>query len=241
MEIKFDQICNELSDKRETLSKVLEKNGKLESQINELERKLNEAKHSLIQSETTITELNHFKSECSLKNEQAISMGHEFENEKARRVKTEKKCDELKDELKKCKQKANKLAEENATLKSETIEIKNQLDGFKSKLNMIADKSHTEFEKNNALQDELNESKKKLELAEVKCSNFSDKFDLLLKKYEDRKIKQKNKVERLWYKQFDNHNEMNRIELRFFFFFQGNICSGKEQNIKRCWRMLSKI
>lgn len=145
-----------------------------------------------------INELSQYKVSSAQKTEENITIKHDFENEKLRRENAEKKLEEFKEDFKKLKSKQAKTQEDNSFLKTETIEIKNQLDGFKSKINFIADKSHTELEKNTALQDELSELKKKLELADVKCANYSEKFDLLLKKYETRKIRQKNKVERLW-------------------------------------------
>ncbi len=54
------------------------------------------------------------------------------------------------------------------------------------------------MEKLNSLNDELNEVRKKLEHAELKCGSYSQKFELLLKKYESRKTKCKSKIERLW-------------------------------------------
>ena len=198
MELKCDQIYNELNDKRDTLSQVLEKNGKLEGQINQLECRLNEAKHTLIHNEGIINELNQIKELSATKTEANITLKHDLDTEKSRREKAEKKIEELREDMKKVKQKMTKTQEDNAALKNETIETKNQLEGFKSKIHMIADKSHTELEKNTALQDELSDLKKRLELADVKCADYSDKFDLLLKKYETRKIRQKNKVERLW-------------------------------------------
>ncbi|CAF0880566.1 unnamed protein product, partial [Brachionus calyciflorus] len=189
---------NELNDKRDTLSQVLETNSKNELEINNLESRLNETKHSLIKSENVINELTHFKTEHIQKIEEIIRLKHEVENEKSRREKAEFKLEEAKEELKKLKQRLSLVQDENSELKHENIEFKNQLSGVKSKLDLIADKSHTELEKNSALQDELNETRKKLEHAEVKCLNYSQKFDLLLKKYETRKTKQKNKIERLW-------------------------------------------
>ena len=54
------------------------------------------------------------------------------------------------------------------------------------------------MEKLNTLNDELNEVRKKLEHAELKCASYSQKFELLLKKYATRKSKCKSKIERLW-------------------------------------------
>lgn len=54
------------------------------------------------------------------------------------------------------------------------------------------------MEKLNTLNDELNEVRKKLEHAELKCASYSQKFELLLKKYATRKQKCKSKIERLW-------------------------------------------
>lgn len=198
MEVKCDQIYNELNEKRETLSQVLEKNGKLEGQINQIECRLNEAKHSLINSEKTISELQQIKEQSTQKTEANITLKYECDNEKSRREKAEKKVDELREDLRQMKQKMGKVQEEATGLRNENIEFKNQLEGVKSKIHLIADKNHSEAEKNQSLQDELSELRKKLELTEVKCANYSDKFDLLLKKYDTRKIRQKNKVERLW-------------------------------------------
>ena len=72
MEIKCEQISNELNDKRETLSQVLEKNGKLVGQINDLEQQLNNAKHSIIQTETVQDELNNLKIDMTEKVEEKI-------------------------------------------------------------------------------------------------------------------------------------------------------------------------
>jgi chromosome segregation ATPase len=123
---------------------------------------------------------------------------YECDNEKARREKAEKKVEELREELRQMKAKVAKAQEEGTSLRNENIEFKNQLEGFKSKIHLIADRTNSEAEKNQALQDELSDVRKKLELSEVKCANYSDKFDLLLKKYDTRKIRQKSKVERLW-------------------------------------------
>lgn len=54
------------------------------------------------------------------------------------------------------------------------------------------------MEKLTAFQDDLNETRKKLEHAELKCASYSQKFEILLKKYESRKTKCKTKIERLW-------------------------------------------
>jgi chromosome segregation ATPase len=180
------------------LSQVLEKNGKLDQQISKLDRQLNETKHSLIQTEKIINELTHFKSETLAKSEEIIKIKHDFENEKIRREKAEQKIDELREECKKLKQRAAKLQDENEEIKKENVENTNQLQGVKSKLDFISDIGHTELEKNTALQDQLSETKKKLELTEMKCTSYSQKFDILLKRYETRKVKQKNKIERLW-------------------------------------------
>ena len=196
---RYDQLNNELNDKRETLSQVLEKNGKLEGKISNLERQLNDTKHSLIQSDSVINELNHFKTDTMSKSEEVIKIRHELDNEKSRREKAETRIEEIKEEYKKLKQKASKLQEENVELKQENVESKNHIQGFKSKLDLISDKSHTELEKNSALQDQLSDAKKKLELTEMKCNSYSQKFDILLKRYEARKLKQKQKMERLWY------------------------------------------
>ena len=198
MQTKFEIVNNELNDKRETLSQILEKNGKLDQQISNLDRQLNETKHSLIQSENVINELSHYKSETLLKSEEKIKIKHDYDSEKLRREKAESKVEELKEEYKKLKQRANRLQEENDEIKKENVENTNQLQGVKSKLDFISDIGHTELEKNTALQDQLSEAKKKLELTEMKCTSYSQKFDILLKRYETRKVKQKNKIERLW-------------------------------------------
>ena len=198
LQTKYELLNNELNDKRETLSQVLEKNGKLDQQISKLDRQLNEAKHSLIQTENVINELTHFKSETLAKSEEIIKIKHDFDNEKIRCAKAEAKIEELRDECKKLRQRAAKLQEENEEIKKENVENTNQLQGVKSKLDFISDIGHTELEKNTALQDQLSEAKKKLELTEMKCTSYSQKFDILLKRYETRKIKQKSKIERLW-------------------------------------------
>ena len=198
LQLKYEQVNNELNDKRDTLSQVLEKNGKLDQQISKLDRQLNETKHSLIQSESVIDELTHYKSETIQKSEELIKLKHEHDTEKSRREKAETKIDELREEYKRIKQRLNKLQEENADLKKEYVESTNQLQGVKSKLDFISDIGHTELEKNTALQDQLSEAKKRLELTEMKCTSYSQKFDILLKRYETRKVKQKNKIERLW-------------------------------------------
>ena len=72
MEIKCEQISNELNDKRETLSQVLEKNGKLVGQINDLEQQLNNARHSIIQTETVQDELNNLKIDMTEKVEEKM-------------------------------------------------------------------------------------------------------------------------------------------------------------------------
>jgi hypothetical protein len=74
MEVKCDQVYNELNEKRETLSQVLEKNGKLESQINQLEVRLNEAKHSLLSAEKLIGELQQIKELSTQKTEANITL-----------------------------------------------------------------------------------------------------------------------------------------------------------------------
>lgn len=196
--MKYDQAINELNDKRATLSQVLEKNGQLDVQISNLEQQLNEAKQSIIISEGIINELNHYKTESGSKLDEAVRLKRDFDAEKSKREKAESKAEEIREEYKKVKSKLTKYMDENGELKQENVEIKNQLETIRSKFNLIADKSHTELEKNTELQDRLSETKKRLEIAEMKCSQYSQKFDLLLKKYESRKLKQKNKVERLW-------------------------------------------
>lgn len=191
-------MINELDEERETLSKVLETKSKQEIEIGDLKSSLNDAKHELIKSNAVINELSHFKSGYNQKLDEIKSLKNECENEKSRREKLESKQDELKEEAKKLKQKLSLFQDEIAELKHENIDYRNQLAGYKSRLDMIVDKGHTEFEKNSALQDQLNELRKKLEHAEVKCSDYCKKFDLLMQKYEQRKTKQKNKIERLW-------------------------------------------
>ena len=234
METKYEQLTIELNDKRETLSQVLEKNGRLESQIGDLERHLNDTRHSLIQAESSINELNHFKMDTIAKSEEVIKARHDLENERVRREKAESKVDELREEYKKMKQKASRLQEENASLRREGVESKSELESVKCKLGLVADKSHTELEKNNALQDELSETKKKLELCEIKCTSFSQKFDLLLKKYETRKVKQKNKVERLWFVHFICSLLKKIYKIINFHCFVGIICSEREASTKSC-------
>ena len=190
------------------MSQVLEKNGKLDMKISSLEQQLNETKKNLIHSDSIINELNHIKSETVQKAEDNIRLRHDLENEKARRDSLELKIDELKDEVKKSKLKLAKGQDEFNDLKHENVDLRSQLENLKTKLGLITDKSHTELEKNSALQDELSETKKKLELLELKCQSYSEKFDLLLKKYEARKLKQKNKIERLWF---------SSIFIQFFF------------------------
>lgn len=191
-------MIKELDEERETLSKVLETKSKQEIEISDLKNSLNETKHELIKSNAVINELSHFKSGYNQKLDEIKSLKIECENEKSRREKLEQKQEELREEAKKLKQRHNFLQDENSELKHENIDYRNQLVGFKSRLDLISDKSHTELEKNSALQDQLNELRKKLEYAEVRCSDYSKKFDLLLEKYEQRKTKQKNKIERLW-------------------------------------------
>ena len=70
----YDQVIDELNDKRETLSQVLEKNGKLDLQIVNLEQQLNETKQNLIHSESIINELNHIKTETVEKAEENIQL-----------------------------------------------------------------------------------------------------------------------------------------------------------------------
>lgn len=193
----------ELNEKRDILSQTLEKNGRLELQLGNAMQQMNEKKHQIASLEATINELIAYKSDSQGKHEEHIRTKHDLGVEISRREKAEAKIEEQKEEAKKQKLKLAKLQTDNNEIRNELIEAKSQLDNFKSKLNFISDKSHTEFEKNSALQDELNEAKKKLELTEIKCTSYSQKFDLLMKKYENRKIKQKNKVEKLWYAFFE--------------------------------------
>lgn len=198
LQIKYEHVNIELNDKRETLSQVLEKNGKLDQQITNLDRQLNEKKHALIQSESFNNELSHYKAETLVKSEDNIKIKHDYENEKSRRESAELKCDEAREESKKFKQKCTRLQEEMAHIKKENVENTTELQGVKSKLDFISDIGHTELEKNSALQDQLSEARKKLELTELKCTSYSQKFDILINRYETRKVKQKNKIERLW-------------------------------------------
>ncbi|RNA05828.1 myosin-10-like isoform X16 [Brachionus plicatilis] len=198
MQSKFEQLIKELDEERETLSKVLETNSRQEIEISDLKNTLNETKHELIKSNGVINELTHFKSGYSQKLDEIKNLKNELDSENTRRDKLESKQEQLREEAKKIKQKLTLLQDENAELKHENVDYRNQLTGVKSRLDLIADKSHTELEKNSALQDQLNEMRKKLEHSEVKCSEYSQKFDLLMQKYELRKTKQKNKIERLW-------------------------------------------
>lgn len=196
--MKFEHLIKELDDERETLSKVLETNSRHEIEIGDLKNSLNETKHELIKSNGAVNELTHFKSGYNQKLDEIKSLKNDIENERSRREKLESKQEELKEEAKKLKQKLTLLQDENAELKHENVDYRNQLTGVKSKLDFVSDKSHTELEKNSALQEQLNELRKKLEYSEIKCADYSKKFDLLMQKYELRKTKQKNKIERLW-------------------------------------------
>lgn len=85
MEDQFKQLSHELNDKRDTISNILEKNGKLEIKVIELERLLNDAHQRLNNADLTINELNMLKNDIQLKNEDYIKYKHEYENEKYRR------------------------------------------------------------------------------------------------------------------------------------------------------------
>ena len=74
MELKFGQIYNELTDKRDSLTKVLEKNGRLEGQVSQLESRLSDSKLSLIQLESVINELNQIRNSAAQKNEANITL-----------------------------------------------------------------------------------------------------------------------------------------------------------------------
>lgn len=198
LETKHGQLQNDFEEKRQTLTQSLEKCARLESQVESVEKQLADKNQLIGNLEKTMNELNGSKHDAQTRLEENLKLRHDYESEKSSREKAEVKLEELRDDYKKQKTRLAKLQADNGELKNEIVELKSQLDSLKSKLNLISDKSHTEFEKNSALQDELNEAKKKLELTEIKCTSYSQKFDLLMKKYENRKIKQKNKVERLW-------------------------------------------
>ncbi len=198
LQTKYDKLEDDLIEKRNSISQLLDKNSKLEQEINGLERQMADTKNTIKLNEVQISDLSQIKNETLKKTEEIIRLKHEHENEKVKREKVELKLEELREEIKKTKQKSQKLQEENTDLKNENIETKSQLNGLKSKLDFIADKSHTELEKNSTLQDQLVEAKKKIDLVESKCATYSQKFDILMKRYEQRKLKHKAKMERLW-------------------------------------------
>lgn len=86
-----------------------------------------------------------------------------------------------------------KLCDENNALSHENINLKSHFEACKVKNDVVCNESE-----NHSLRDELNETKKKLEHVELKCTTYSQKFELLMNKYESRKTKQKAKVEKIW-------------------------------------------
>lgn len=85
LEDQYRQLCNELNEKRDTISSILEKNGKLELKLLESERQLNELHQRLSNADNTIGELNAVKADMHIKHEEYIKYKHEYESEKYKR------------------------------------------------------------------------------------------------------------------------------------------------------------
>lgn len=198
MEKKHEKLSEELSEKREALVQAQERQARLELHLSTLEQNMEDKKKHISHLEASINELTSFKQDSQMKLDELGQVKHELDVEQKLRTRVEAKCEEQRDEIKRQKQKLGQALSEANELRNEMAETKIQLETFKNKLNMISDRKHDDYEKNSAMQDELNEAKKKLELVEIKCESYSQKFDLLLKKYENRKLKHKNKIEKLW-------------------------------------------
>lgn len=198
MEKKHEQLSEELSEKREALVQAQERQARLELHVSTLEQHMEDKNKHIGHLEASIKELTSFKQDSQAKLDELVQVKHELDVEQKLKTRIEAKCEEQRDEIKRHKQKLGQALTEANELRNEMAETKIQLETFKNKLNMISDRKHDDYEKNSAMQDELNEAKKKLELVEIKCESYSQKFDLLLKKYENRKLKHKNKIEKLW-------------------------------------------
>ena len=85
LEDQYRQLCTELNEKRDTISNVLEKNGKLELRLIDAERQLKELQQRLFNADNTITDLNSMKADMHLKHEEYIKYKHEYESEKYKR------------------------------------------------------------------------------------------------------------------------------------------------------------
>jgi chromosome segregation ATPase len=181
--------------KSENLKQIVDKNSKLEEQIFDLEDQLNEAKYSLNQRDHKHT------CEINKLNDEKLNDMTLFETEKSVHLKAEKQLKQVEDQRDELLNKLSRLDTEHATLKRDNIEMSNQLEGFKAKFTIYADlsqKNAQQLEINKTIQAQLTEFKNKNELLDNKCTTYSQKFDILIKKYEARKIKQKQKIERLW-------------------------------------------
>lgn len=191
-------MCSELNEKRDMVSNSIEKNAKLELEVVELGKQLSETHSRINAAESTLGENSTLKNELMMKNEELIKLKHEYDTEKHRKEKVDEKLEYIRDEYKKLKNKVKKFSEENTNLQHQVIDAKNQFHVVKARYESIADQNYNEAEKTNQLQDELNETRKKLEHVELKCVSYSQKFELLLKKYANRKTKYKAKMEKLW-------------------------------------------
>ena len=85
LEEQYKQLCSELNEKRDTISNILEKNGKLELKVLESERQMNDLHQRLSNADFTINELNSIKTDMQLKHEDYIKYKHEYESEKYKR------------------------------------------------------------------------------------------------------------------------------------------------------------
>jgi hypothetical protein len=85
LEDQYRQLCSELTEKRDTISNVLEKNGKLELKLIDAERQLKELQQRLSTADNTINDLNSIKADMHIKHEEYIKYKHEYESEKYKR------------------------------------------------------------------------------------------------------------------------------------------------------------
>ena len=85
LEDQYRQLCSELTEKRDTISNVLEKNGKLELILIDAERQLKELQQRLSTADNTINDLNSIKADMHIKHEEYIKYKHEYESEKYKR------------------------------------------------------------------------------------------------------------------------------------------------------------